>query len=114
MKVLVAVDDSDGSRHALAWVLDHLFPAAEQQHEEEPQPPPVLVLVHAQEPLRHVMMYPVGPGDSTSPQAAVPQHDHGHRHMFQSDLGPPPAIRVSPRSLVRAGSQGPRCTARRR
>jgi hypothetical protein len=82
MKVLVAVDDSDGSRHALAWVLDHLFPAAEQQHEEEPQPPPVLVLVHAQEPLRHVMMYPVGPGDSTSPQAAVPQHDHGHRLMF--------------------------------
>ncbi|XP_066341617.1 uncharacterized protein [Miscanthus floridulus] len=64
MKVLVAVDDSDGSRHALAWVLDHLFPAAEQQHEEEPQPPPALVLVHAQEPLRHVMMYPVGPGSA--------------------------------------------------
>lgn len=66
MKVLVAVDDSDGSRHALAWVLDHLFPAAEQPHQEEPAP--ALVLVHAQEPLRHVMMYPVGPGDSTSPQ----------------------------------------------
>jgi hypothetical protein len=26
MKALVAVDDSDGSRHVLAWVLDHLFP----------------------------------------------------------------------------------------
>ncbi|KAG0549417.1 hypothetical protein BDA96_01G254200 [Sorghum bicolor] len=62
MKVLVAVDDSDGSRHALAWVLDHLFPAAEQPHQEEPQP--ALVLVHAQEPLRHVMMYPVGPGSA--------------------------------------------------
>ncbi|XP_062205010.1 soluble starch synthase 2-1, chloroplastic/amyloplastic-like isoform X2 [Phragmites australis] len=59
MKVLVAVDDSDGSRHALAWVLDHLFPAAGQQE----QPRPALVLVHAQEPLRHIM-YPVGPGSA--------------------------------------------------
>ncbi|XP_062201346.1 uncharacterized protein LOC133903885 [Phragmites australis] len=55
MKVLVAVDDSDGNRHALAWVLDHLFPAADQQ------PRAALVHVHAQEPLRHIM-YPAGPG----------------------------------------------------
>jgi hypothetical protein len=63
MKVLVAVDDSDFSRHALAWVLDHLFPvvpAAADQPAEEPHHP-ALVLVHALEPLRHIM-YPVGPG----------------------------------------------------
>jgi len=64
MKVLVAVDDSDFSRHALAWVLDHLFfpspAAADQPPAAEPRRPE-LVLVHALEPLRHVM-YPVGPG----------------------------------------------------
>ncbi|CAN6288131.1 unnamed protein product [Urochloa humidicola] len=60
MKVVVALDDSDFSRHALAWVLDHLFPPAAADIE---QPPPELVLVHALEPLRHVM-YPVGPGSA--------------------------------------------------
>ncbi|CAL4942014.1 unnamed protein product [Urochloa decumbens] len=59
MKVVVALDDSDFSRHALAWVLDHLFPPdADAQ-----QPAPALVLVHALEPLRHIM-YPVGPGSA--------------------------------------------------
>ncbi|KAG2548902.1 hypothetical protein PVAP13_9KG205600 [Panicum virgatum] len=66
MKVLVAVDDSDFSRHALAWVLDHLFfpspAAADQPPAAEPRRPE-LVLVHALEPLRHVM-YPVGPGSA--------------------------------------------------
>ncbi|PUZ38938.1 hypothetical protein GQ55_9G236700 [Panicum hallii var. hallii] len=64
MKVLMAVDDSDFSWHALAWVLDHLFfpsPAADQPAAAEPRPE--LVLVHALEPLRHVM-YPVGPGSA--------------------------------------------------
>ncbi|OEL37596.1 hypothetical protein BAE44_0001385 [Dichanthelium oligosanthes] len=63
MKVLVAVDDSDFSRHALAWVLDHLFPAAADPPAAEPRPALVLVLVHALEPLRHIM-YPVGPGSA--------------------------------------------------
>lgn len=61
MKVLVAVDDSRGSHHALAWVLRHLFlPAAAEK--EQDQEAPELVLVHAQEPL-HYVMYPVGPGE---------------------------------------------------
>ncbi|GJM84632.1 hypothetical protein PR202_ga00321 [Eleusine coracana subsp. coracana] len=59
MKVLVAVDDSDGSRHALAWVLDHLV---EQQQQ--------LVLVHAHEPLHH-FMYPVGPGSAVYGAASM-------------------------------------------
>ncbi|CAN6305083.1 unnamed protein product [Urochloa humidicola] len=67
MKVVVALDDSDFSRHALAWVLDHLFPpAADADHDQpaaaEPRPEQ-LVLVHALEPLRHIM-YPVGPGSA--------------------------------------------------
>lgn len=64
MKVVVAMDDSDFSRHALAWVLEHLFPAgADEQVVAEVEPQPALVLVHALEPLRHVM-YPVGPGSA--------------------------------------------------
>uniref|UniRef100_A0A0D9XJZ8 UspA domain-containing protein n=1 Tax=Leersia perrieri TaxID=77586 RepID=A0A0D9XJZ8_9ORYZ len=66
MKVLVAVDDSPGSHHALAWVLDHLFfPASAAGDEQQPQPRPdhELVLVHAVEPLHHVM-FPVGPGSA--------------------------------------------------
>lgn len=62
MKVLIALDDSGGSHHALDWVLRCLFPvgngyqpATEARHE--------LVLVHALEPLHHPMC-PVGrPGD---------------------------------------------------
>ncbi|KAF8672593.1 hypothetical protein HU200_049280 [Digitaria exilis] len=64
MKVVAAVDDSDFSRHALAWVLDHLFPAAAADEKAEVETlRPALVLVHALEPLRHVM-YPVGPGSA--------------------------------------------------
>ncbi|KAL5224703.1 hypothetical protein ABZP36_011342 [Zizania latifolia] len=76
MKVLVAVDDSRGSHRALAWVLDHLFlPAAAAEHgEEETQPDheaaPELVLVHAMEPLHHVM-YPVGPGSAVYGAASM-------------------------------------------
>ncbi|CAL4916874.1 unnamed protein product [Urochloa decumbens] len=62
MKVVVALDDSDFSRHALAWALDHLFPAAGADA-DQPAPRPELVLVHALEPLRHIM-YPVGPGSA--------------------------------------------------
>lgn len=64
MKVVVAVDDSSGSHHALDWVLGHLFPATADD-QEAPEPRPELVLVHALQPLNHVM-YPVGPGDDRS------------------------------------------------
>uniref|UniRef100_A0A0E0M7Z0 UspA domain-containing protein n=1 Tax=Oryza punctata TaxID=4537 RepID=A0A0E0M7Z0_ORYPU len=79
MKVLVAVDDSRGSHRALAWVLDHLFfPAAGddcgREEEEVPRPvleaAPELVLVHAMEPLHHVM-FPVGPGSAVYGTASM-------------------------------------------
>ncbi|XP_040384374.1 universal stress protein YxiE-like [Oryza brachyantha] len=82
MKVLVAVDDSRGSHRALAWVLDHLFffPAAggdghgeeglEQQVPRPEREGPELVLVHAMEPLHHVM-FPVGPGSAVYGAASM-------------------------------------------
>ncbi|RLN42195.1 hypothetical protein C2845_PM01G41720 [Panicum miliaceum] len=63
MKVAVAVDDSDFSRHAVAWVLDHLFFPSPDADQPAAEPRPELVLVHALEPLRHIM-YPVGPGSA--------------------------------------------------
>ncbi|KAF0929735.1 hypothetical protein E2562_024427 [Oryza meyeriana var. granulata] len=82
MKVLVAIDDSRGSHRALAWVLDHLFfPAAtggvghhnDEEEEQVSRPDheaPELVLVHAMEPLHHVM-YPVGPGSAVYGAASM-------------------------------------------
>ncbi|BAF26591.1 uncharacterized protein [Oryza sativa Japonica Group] len=75
MKVLVAVDDSRGSHRALSWVLDHLFfPAAATgdggEEEQVPRPAPELVLVHAIEPLHHVM-FPVGPGSAVYGAASM-------------------------------------------
>uniref|UniRef100_A0A0E0BAW5 UspA domain-containing protein n=1 Tax=Oryza glumipatula TaxID=40148 RepID=A0A0E0BAW5_9ORYZ len=80
MKVLVAVDDSRGSHRALSWVLDHLFfPAATgdggEEEEQVPRPDheaaaPELVLVHAMEPLHHVM-FPVGPGSAVYGAASM-------------------------------------------
>lgn len=102
MKVLVAVDDSSGSHRALAWVLDHLFfPAAATgdggEEEQVPRPAPELVLVHAMEPLHHVM-FPVGPGQSVSRDGEA-------------------NARLSQRwgcDCLRVFAQGRRCTARRR
>ncbi|KAJ8493091.1 hypothetical protein OPV22_014812 [Ensete ventricosum] len=61
MTVVVAVDESEGSLYALSWALDNLFPAAVGGAPNKPQPLGRLVLVHAQQPLQHLIMHPVGP-----------------------------------------------------
>ncbi|KAF7058161.1 hypothetical protein CFC21_065283 [Triticum aestivum] len=62
MKVVVALDDSGGSHHALDWVLRSLFPAGDQPATEEARHE--LVLVHALEPLHHAMCPVGGPGSA--------------------------------------------------
>ncbi|RZR72620.1 hypothetical protein BHM03_00014993 [Ensete ventricosum] len=59
MTVVVAVDESEGSLYALSWALDNLFPAAVGGAPNKPQPLGRLVLVHAQQPLQHLIMHPV-------------------------------------------------------
>ncbi|KAJ4978870.1 hypothetical protein NE237_009650 [Protea cynaroides] len=74
MKVMVAIDESEGSFHALKWVLDHLFflpssssagEAAEaeptQNHEQG-----MLILLHVQQPLVNYFV-PAGPGIYAAP-----------------------------------------------
>ncbi|CAA7395135.1 unnamed protein product [Spirodela intermedia] len=55
LKVMVAVDESDGSLYALSWALDNLFPL----------PPPAedageVVIVHVQQPFQNYV-FPAGP-----------------------------------------------------
>ncbi|XP_042387736.1 universal stress protein A-like protein [Zingiber officinale] len=59
MKVLAAVDESEGSLHALSWALDNLFPSSSG---DSPAAASLgrLILLHAQQPLQH-FMHPVGP-----------------------------------------------------
>ncbi|XP_022883005.1 universal stress protein A-like protein [Olea europaea var. sylvestris] len=56
MKVLVAIDESDGSFCALKWALDHLFCYPIQPDQE----PNTITLVHVQ-PLFQSFLYPAGP-----------------------------------------------------
>ncbi|KAK1313726.1 hypothetical protein QJS10_CPA06g01964 [Acorus calamus] len=61
MKVVVALDQSEGSFDALRWALRHLF--------SDPSGKSVagsILLVHVQEPF-HTYVYPVGPAYVTSP-----------------------------------------------
>ncbi|XP_011094180.1 universal stress protein A-like protein [Sesamum indicum] len=57
MKVLVPVDESDGSFYALRWALDHLFISNEPQDEQEPN---TITLVNVQ-PVFQPFIYPAGP-----------------------------------------------------
>ncbi|XAR69861.1 hypothetical protein NMG60_11001604 [Bertholletia excelsa] len=65
MKVMVAIDDSDGSFYALQWALDKLFPAspvpasAAAPNEEMG----MVVLIHVFEPFNPYVI-PAGPGGS--------------------------------------------------
>ncbi|KAK4414817.1 Universal stress protein PHOS34 [Sesamum alatum] len=56
MKVLVAVDESDGSFYALRWALDHLFTGSQPQAQE----PNTITLVNVQ-PVFQPFIYPAGP-----------------------------------------------------
>ncbi|CAL9204004.1 unnamed protein product [Musa hybrid cultivar] len=59
MKVLVAVEETEGSLYALSWALDNLFTSASDVPDKT-ESLGRLVLIHAQQPLQH-FMHPVGP-----------------------------------------------------
>ncbi|PNX59530.1 adenine nucleotide alpha hydrolase superfamily protein, partial [Trifolium pratense] len=63
MKVMVAIDESDGSFYALNWALDNIFNVmtststiGTSTHENEG----MVFLVHV-EPIFHNYVYPIGP-----------------------------------------------------
>ncbi|KAL4606771.1 uncharacterized protein LOC142611398 [Castanea sativa] len=62
LKVMVAIDDSDGSFYALKWAVDHLFVAIGVAPEMSLEEVGMVVLVHVQQPSQHFTVVPVGPG----------------------------------------------------
>ncbi|XP_038691445.1 universal stress protein A-like protein isoform X1 [Tripterygium wilfordii] len=61
MKVMVAIDDSEGSFHALQWTLDNLSNVIRAT----PIDDGMVTLVHVQEPFQH-RIFPVGSAASTA------------------------------------------------
>ncbi|XP_071908568.1 uncharacterized protein [Coffea arabica] len=70
MKVMVAVDESEGSFYALKWTLNHFFhqlPAAGAVPPEEPgRESSMITIVHVQEPFQP-FIYPAGPAVYATP-----------------------------------------------
>lgn len=60
MRVIVALDDSEGSFYALQWTLDNLTNGITASNESSSESG-MLTLVHVQQPF-HPAIYPVGPG----------------------------------------------------
>lgn len=62
MRVMVAIDESDGSFYALKWTLDNLAnsinPGTIEPSQEETG---MVTLVHVQQPFQYYV-YPAGPG----------------------------------------------------
>ncbi|KAE8125273.1 hypothetical protein FH972_020103 [Carpinus fangiana] len=61
MKVMVAIDESDGSFYALKWALDHLFGSMGVAPETNPEEVGTVVMVHVQQPFQQYV-FPAGPG----------------------------------------------------
>lgn len=64
MKVLVPVDESDGSIHALRWAVEHLFDNYAAALEPAEQEQAAVTLVNVQ-PVFQPFIYPAGPGYNT-------------------------------------------------
>lgn len=61
MKVMVAIDESDGSFYALEWALDNLLSSMAMATTAAPENEGMLFLVHV-EPIFQNYVYPIGPG----------------------------------------------------
>jgi len=61
MKVMVGVDESEGSFYALKWAIDNLFTAMATVGEATEENDGMVFLVHV-EPKVHTFLHPVGPG----------------------------------------------------
>ncbi|CAL0299474.1 unnamed protein product [Lupinus luteus] len=67
MKVMVAIDESEGSFYALKWALDNLFTNKGIGSENEGK----VFLVHVQQKINHYMPVPVGAGGAVFYPAPV-------------------------------------------
>ncbi|KAI9393224.1 hypothetical protein POPTR_006G198200v4 [Populus trichocarpa] len=61
LRIMVAIDDSDGSFYALNWALDNLVDGIVPTTEPSQEESGLVTLVHVQQPFQHYM-YPAGSG----------------------------------------------------
>ncbi|KAI5585838.1 hypothetical protein BDE02_06G171300 [Populus trichocarpa] len=61
LRIMVAIDDSDGSFYALNWALDNLVDGIVPTTEPSQEESGLVTLVHVQQPFQH-HMYPAGSG----------------------------------------------------
>ncbi|XP_074575573.1 universal stress protein A-like protein [Curcuma longa] len=84
MKVLAAVDESEGSLYAVSWVLDNLFPSSSGDWSAAAALGK-LILLHAQQPLQH-FMHPVGPSiyaTSSLFESVRKAQEENSRHLLE-------------------------------
>lgn len=67
MKILVPVDDSDGSFNALRWALDHLFRESPVSADPDLELDPNTITLLNVQPIFQPLIYPPGPGLSKTP-----------------------------------------------
>ncbi|KAL9399781.1 hypothetical protein Peur_008742 [Populus x canadensis] len=65
LRIMVAIDDSDGSFYALNWALDNLVDAIVPTTEPSQEESGLVTLVHVQQPFQH-HMYPAGSGGAAA------------------------------------------------
>ncbi|KAG6743926.1 hypothetical protein POTOM_052630 [Populus tomentosa] len=69
MRIMVAIDESDGSFYALKWALDHLFDGITPTNVPSQEESSLITLVHVQQPFQHHII-PAGPGGAAAFYAA--------------------------------------------
>ncbi|KAI9393225.1 hypothetical protein POPTR_006G198200v4 [Populus trichocarpa] len=65
LRIMVAIDDSDGSFYALNWALDNLVDGIVPTTEPSQEESGLVTLVHVQQPFQHYM-YPAGSGGAAA------------------------------------------------
>ncbi|XP_061954198.1 universal stress protein A-like protein isoform X1 [Populus nigra] len=65
MRIMVAIDESDGSFYALKWALDHLVDGITPTNVPSQEESSLITLVHVQQPFQHYVI-PAGPGGAAA------------------------------------------------
>uniref|UniRef100_A0A6N2N8Y5 UspA domain-containing protein n=1 Tax=Salix viminalis TaxID=40686 RepID=A0A6N2N8Y5_SALVM len=61
MRIMVAIDESDGSFHSLKWALNHLVDEIAPTNVPSQEESSLITLVHVHHPFQHYV-FPAGPG----------------------------------------------------
>ncbi|KAK7392747.1 hypothetical protein VNO78_21194 [Psophocarpus tetragonolobus] len=103
MKVMVAIDESEGSFYALKWVIDNLITAMATVGESSPQNDGMVYLAHV-EPKVQNYVYPIGPGGAAFYPTTVVVDSVKKAHEERSAALLARALKICHDKLVKAES----------